>query len=696
MPLDTSAAAGIRGEYVHSACPHDCPSTCALEVERLSNTQIGRVRGAKLNGYTAGVICAKVARYAERVHHPDRLRTPLRRVGEKGRGLEAFEPMSWDAALDAVAEAFLDAEARYGAETVWPYYFAGTMGHVQRDGINRLRHAKKYARQHSTICTTLPEAGWVAGVGAKAGVDAREMQRSDLIVVWGGNPVSTQVNVMTHIARARKARGAKLVVIDPYRTGTAEQADLHLPVKPGTDGALAAAVIHVLLTEGYADRDYLARYTDWDAATEAHFAGTTPDWAAALTGLSTDDIVGFARLYGQTRRSYIRVGYGFARSRNGAANLHAVSCLPAVTGAWQYEGGGALWGNGAIYHLDKTLIEGLDCLDKSVRCLDQSRFGPVLTGDPRDLGDGPPVTALLVQNTNPAVVCPETRKCLEGLARDDLFTCVHEQFMTETAAMADIVLPATTFLEHDDYYTASGHTFLQATKAVIEPLPECRSNHEVICGLAKRVGAEHPGFEMSAWDLIEATYAASGHPPAEQVWSGHWLDCAEPFDEAHFLGGFPHPDQRFHFRPDWSAVGRDHAAMPALPGHMPAIDAADDAHPFRLVAAPARTFLNSTFTETPGSLAREQRPTVLVHPETCRALGVAEGDRVRMGNRQGSLAIHVQEFDGLQPDVVVVESIWPNAAFEEGIGINLLVSADPGPPRGGAVFHDTAVWIRAL
>ncbi len=690
MPLDAKTAS----EWVHSTCPHDCPSTCALEVERLAGGRIGRVRGAGGNPYTEGVICAKVARYAERVHHPDRLTRPLRRVGEKGRGIESFEEVSWEAALDETAEALLKAEQRFGAETVWPYFYAGTMGHVQRDGIERLRHAKGYSRQWSTVCTTLAESGWLAGVGVKAGVDTREIAQSDVIVVWGGNPVNTQVNVMSHIAKARKARGAKLVVVDPYRTGTAQQADLHLMPKPGTDGALAAAVGHVLLRDGLADRDYLGRLSDWDAEIEAHYAAATPAWAAAITGVAVQEIEGFARLYGSTRRSFIRVGYGFSRSRNGAANVHAVSCLPTITGAWQVEGGGALWGNGAIYHLDKTLIEGLDRLDKSVRSLDQSRFGPILTGDRRDLGAGPPVTALFIQNTNPAVICPESAKCLEGLARDDLFTCVHEQFMTETAAMADIVLPATTFLEHDDYYTASGHTFLQVAKAVIPPLPECRSNHEVVCALAERVGAEHPGFEMTAWELIAATFEASGHPSAEQVWREHWLDCAEPFEKAHFLDGFAQPDGRFHFRADWRRVGRDAEAMPALPGHWETIDAADADHPFRMVTAPARSYLNTSFTETPGSRKREGRPTVFLHPETCGRLAIADGARVRIGNRLGSVVLHAQVFDGLQPDVLVVESIWPNSAFEEGRGINTLVSADAGAPRGGAVYHDTAVWLR--
>jgi len=690
MPLDASA----KTEIVHSACPHDCPSTCALEVERLSPTRVGKLRGARDNPYTAGVICAKVARYAERVHHPDRLKTPLRRIGEKGAGAAAFAPLGWDDALDAVAEGLLKAEQRHGAEAVWPYFYAGTMGLVQRDGIERLRHAKRYSRQHSTICTCLADAGWLAGAGARRGVDSREIAKADLIVVWGGNPVSTQVNVMTHIARARKARGAKLVVVDPYRTGTAQQADVHLMPKPGTDGALAAAVIHVLLAEGFADRDYLARLTDWDDEMEAHFAARDPEWAAAISGVPAEQIVAFARLYGATRRSFVRIGYGFSRSRNGAANLHAVSCLPAVTGAWRYEGGGALYANTAVYPLDRTLIEGRDRLDKSVRCLDQSRIGPILCGDTRDLGDGPPVAALFVQNTNPMMVCPETHKVRAGFARDDLFICVHEQFLTETAAMADIVLPATMFLEHDDIYTGSGHSFLQVTRKVIDPYAECRSNHRVICALAARLGAEHPGFAMSEWEIIDATLAASGLPDADSFYARHWLDFALPFETAHFLDGFGHGDGRFHFRPDWAAVGRDPAPMPRLPDHCAIVDAADAEHPFRMVTAPARTFLNSTFTETPGSRAREVRPTIMIHPTACTRLGIAEGDRVRIGNRLGSVVLHAKPFDGLQPDVVVVESIWPNAAFEEGIGINSLVSADPGPPRGGAVFHDTAIWVR--
>ena len=691
MPLD----------IVHTVCPHDCPSACALAVERIKpapaeagGARIGRVRGAEGQSYTQGVVCAKVARYAERQHHPERLSVPLRRVGEKGRGRDAFVEVSWDDALDEVAERLTRAAQHHGPETVWPYYYAGTMGRVQRDGINRLRHAMSYSGELLTICNFLTDAGWLAGVGAKRGIDAREIARSDLIVVWGGNPVSTQINVMTHIAQARKERGAKLVVVDPYRTGTAEVADLHLAPLPGTDGALACAVMHVLFREGYADRAYLMRYADDPAGLEAHLATRDPLWASRITGLSEAEIVEFARLYGRSRRSYIRFGYGFSRSRNGAAQMFAATCLPTVTGAWQYEGGGAHYSNHGALPLDLTLIEGLDVVDPATRSLDQSRIGPVLTGDKRDLGDGPPVTALFIQNTNPIVVAPESGLVHQGFRRDDLFVCVHEQFLTETAAMADIVLPATTFLEHDDIYTAGGHHFLQIGRAMLPPHGECRSNHQVICGLAERLGARHPGFRMSAFELIEHTLRASGLPGPEEFEEGVWLDCWPGFETGHFLDGFGHRDGKFHFRADWPALGAEHQALPVFPDHVAVIDDGDPARPFRLVPAPSRSFLNTSFNNLAAGIAREGRPTALVHPDMLAALGIADGERIRIGNAKGSVVLHARAFDGLQRRVVIVEGLWPNHAFEEGVGINLLTSADPGLPGGGAVFHDTSVWLR--
>ena len=678
-----------------TVCPHDCPSTCALEVEVLDRTRIGAVRGAADNSYTQGVICAKVARYAERVHHPGRLTQPLIRTGAKGSG--AFREASWNEALDRTAEALIDVAARHGPEAVWPYYFAGTMGLVQRDGINRLRHVMRYSRQHNTICSTVCESGWIAGAGRYGGPNPQEMRDSDLIVMWGGNPVSTQVNVMTHVTRARKQRGAPFVVIDPYRTPSAVSADFHLAPRPGTDGALACAVMHVAFRDGYADRPYMAQYADCPDRLEAHLRDRGPAWASAITGLDVAHIEKFAALYGRTDRAFIRVGYGFARSRNGSANLHAVTCLPTVTGKWRHKGGGAFWNNRGtgIYHWDKTLIEGLDARDPTIREMDMSRIGAVLTGDPAELGDGPPVHALFIQNTNPVVVAPDSNRVRRGFLRDDLFVCVHEQFMTETAALADVVLPATMFLEHDDLYGAGGHTHLQVGPKLIDPPGECRSNHEVLQGLAQRLGARHEGFDVTAMQMVDATLRASGWPGAEEVIARRWIDADEGFERSHFLTGFGFADGRFRFAPDWAAIGPHHAGMPALPDHWAATDEATPEHPFRLVAAPARNFLNTSFTETPGSRKREGRPSVLVHPDDAARLGIAEGDRVTLGNTRGAVTLHARIVGGMQPGVVVVESVWPHNDFGNGIGINALTSDEPAAPNGGAVFHDTAVWMRS-
>lgn len=681
-----------------TACPHDCPSTCALDVELIDGHTIGRVHGAKDNDYTAGVICAKVARYAERQHHPERLLHPLRRIGAKGSG--SFAPISWDDALDLVAENFLKAEQKHGAEAVWPYYYAGTMGLVMRDGINRLRHAKKYSGFHSTICVNPAYSGFAAGTGLVAGPDPREMAKSDLVVIWGTNAVNTQVNVMTHAVRARKERGAKIAAVDIYMNGTMEQADLAVLVKPGTDAALACAAMHCLFRDGKADWDYLNRYTDVPRELEEHLRTRDPAWASAITGTPVETIEAFAALIGERKRAYFRLGYGFSRSRNGAANMHAASCIAAVTGAWALEGGGAFHGNADIYKFDKTEIEGLDRFDRSVRMLDQSRIGAILTGDAEALQGGGPVTALIIQNTNPMSVAPDQTPVKRGFAREDLFTCVHEQFMTETAKMADVVLPATTFLEHDDIYRGGGHQYIILGPKLVEPPGECRNNHEVICGLARRLGAEHPGFKASPRELIDRMLRASKRGTLEDLEANRWIDCQPPFEKSHYLDGFTWPDGKFRFKPDWDNVpfrspykSGPVGDMPRLPDHWNSIEEADERHPFRLATSPARGFLNSTFNETPTSLAQEKRPTVMIHPHDAATLGIDDGDYVTMGNMRGEVRLHARLFEGVRRGVLIAESIWPNAAYADGCGINTLTGADPIAPFGGAAFHDNKVWI---
>ncbi|BCH60071.1 dehydrogenase [Agrobacterium vitis] len=696
----------LKTSVGHTACPHDCPSTCALEVDLTPDGRIGRMRGARDNSYTAGVICAKVARYTERLYHPDRLMVPQRRKGAKGAG--SWQEISWDAALDEIANAFVKAEQLHGSEAVWPYFYAGTMGQVQRDSIERLRHAKKYSGFFGSICTNLAWTGYVMGTGTLRGPDPREMAVADCVVIWGTNAVATQVNVMTHAVAARKNRGAKIVVIDIYDNPTMKQADMGLILRPGTDAALACAAMHIAFRDGYADREYMADYADDPAGLEAHLKDKTPEWAASVTGLSVEEIEGFARLVGETKKTFFRLGYGFTRSRNGAVSMHAALSLSTVLGSWQYEGGGAFHSNSDIFKLNKAELMGTAFVDPDIRMLDQSQVGRVLTGDAEALRQRGPVTAMLIQNTNPVNVAPEQRLVKQGFLRDDLFVAVHEHFMTETAELADLVLPATMFVEHDDLYRGGGQSHILLGPKLVEPPDTVRTNLFVIEELAKRLGlADLPGFGLSEREHIDHILAASGKPDFASFEQDKWLDCQPLFEDAHYLKGFAHPDGRFRFRPDWEGTPAPNkppramgslgpvAALPVFPDQMDVIETADSEHPFRLATSPARNFLNSTFAETKTSRDKEGRPEVMVNPADAAALGIGHGDVVQIGNRRGSLRIHVNITDAVKPGVLVAEGLWPNKAHLDGEGINVLTGADAPAPHGGAAFHDNKVWVRA-
>ncbi len=686
-----------------SVCPHDCPSTCALDVEVLDGKTIGRVRGAKDDPYTAGVICEKVARYAERIHNPDRLMYPLKRIGKKGEG--SWQRISWDEALDEIVERFTAAETEFGAESIWPFYYAGTMGHVQRDGIDRLRHAKGYSRQYGTICSMIAWGGYVAGTGLLAGVNPEQMADADCVVIWGTNAVHTQVNVMTHAMRAKKERGAKLVVVDVYRTATMDKADMGLVIKPGTDGALALAVLHVLLRDGLADRAYMEKFTDISPEFEAHVQTRTPEWAAAITGLDVAEIEAFAKLVGTTKRSFFRLGYGFTRQRNGATNMHAALCIPAMTGAWQYQGGGAFHSNSGVWGLDKSLILGDAMAEEKTRNLDMCELGPILTGDEKALKGGGPVKAMLVQNTNPAVVVPDQALAQQGLRREDLFLVVHEQFMTETAELADIVLPATMFLEHHDYYTRGGHTRILYGPEVIPAPGETRSNMFVINELANRLGVGNPEyFGKTDKEMVFETFARSGYEGLDEIEEKGFVERGLPDEKSRFADGFAWPDGKFRFAPNWLETQAkkgvdlvcDPSIMPKFADWWDINEPATGTHPFRLATSPARTYLNTSFNETPGSQKREGKPALMVHPGDAEALGLVPGGDVLAGNHRGEVVLEVKLFDGVQRGVVIAEGLHPNKAHKRGKGINTLIGSDPVPPFGGGAFHDATVWLRPL
>ncbi|OMP73630.1 dehydrogenase [Agrobacterium tumefaciens] len=688
----------------HTVCPHDCPSACALEVDINADGRIGRVRGANANTYTAGVICAKVARYSERIYHPGRLLTPKRRKGAKGAG--DWQEISWAAALDEVADALVKAEAKHGAEAVWPYFYAGTMGQVQRDSIERLRHAKKYSGFFGSICTNMAWTGYVMGTGALRGPDPREIGKADVVVIWGTNAVATQVNVMTHAVKARKERGAKIVVVDIYDNPTMKQADMRIVLRPGTDAALACAIMHIAFRDGYADRDYMARFADDPVGLEEHLKSKTPQWASEITGLSLEEIEDFARLVGTTKKTFFRLGYGFARQRNGAVAMHAALSIATVLGSWQYEGGGAFHNNGDIFRLNKAELMGTAYADPNVRQLDQSQIGRVLTGDAEALRHGGPVTALLIQNTNPVNVAPEQRLVKQGFLRYDLFVAVHEQFMTETAELADIVLPATMFLEHDDIYRAGGQNHILLGPKLVEPPETVRSNLFVIEELAKRLGIDHmPGFGLSARDHVDHMLKVSGWGDFDTLAEEKWIDAQPSFEVAHYLEGFGYGDGKFRFSPEWATgpspnkppknigVMGPVAQFPKFPDQVDVIETADGEHPFRLATSPARNFLNSTFAETKTSVQKEGRPEVMICSEDATRNGIADGDIVRIGNGRGEVRLHAKIVEGARPGVLVAEGLWPNKAHLDGEGINVLTGADAVAPYGGAAFHDNKVWL---
>lgn len=690
-----------------SVCPHDCPSACALDVEILDNGSIGRLRGQKQNTYTDGVICAKVARYAERNHHPDRLLYPLIRTGKKGAG--QWRRATWDEALDLVADRFKQAEQRFGPETVWLNFYAGTMGQVQRDGINRLRHAKGYSNQFDSFCTNTAWTGYAMGAGSVRGADPREMAKSDCVVIWGTNAVSTQVNVMTHAIKARKERNAKIIAIDIYQTATLKQADLALVIKPGTDGALACAVMHILFRDNYANRDYLNRYSDDPHGLEQHLKTRGPQWASAITGLPVEQIEEFAQSVGKTPKTFFRLGYGFTRQRNGTVNMHAASCIPVVTGAWLHEGGGAFHNSYSIYGLNKDFMQGAANADAGRRWLDQAKIGRILTGDVSTLNGGPPVTALLVQNTNPANVAPEQRLVVEGLKRDDLFTVVHEQFMTDTAKLADVVLPATTFLEHDDVYRGGGHSHILFGPKLIEAPGEARENLFVHEELAKRLGvADAAGFGHNALQHVDIMLADSRKKPRAQWGTDNFIDVQPDFDTSHFIHGFDHADGKFRFKPDWQHTpAPDRPAdrmgllgpverLPVFPDHVDLTENADADHPYRLATSPARNFLNSSFAETPTSLQSERRPELMIHPEDAADLRLAHGQRIEIGNTRAELVLYANITPEAKRGTVIAEGLWPNSAHERGEGINVLVGADSCAPYGGVAYHDVRVWVRGI
>jgi len=688
-----SSAAASAPIVVRGACPHDCPDTCATLVTVASGRAI-EIRGASDHPPTAGVLCTKVARYLERTYSDQRVLHPLRRVGRKGEG--RFERIGWDAALDIIATRFQAiAASPDGAQAIVPYSYAGTMGLLQYGSMDRrFFHRLGASLLDRTICATAGKAGWVATIGAAVGTDVERFAESRLILIWGSNPIVSNLHFWTR-AQEAKRRGARLVAIDPYRSATAEKCHEHVALLPGTDAALALGMMHVLITERLVDHDYVARYTIGYVGLAARAAAFPPERVAAICGVPAEQVVALARAYGTTRPAAIRLNYGMQRHAGGGNAVRAVACLPALVGSWRDAAGGALLSSSGTYPVDTAALERPDLVRGAPRTINMSRIGAALL-EARD----PPIRAIYVYNSNPVAVAPDSGQVAAGFSRDDLFCVVHEIFRTDTTDYADIVLPATTQLEQTDIHTSYGHLFAQANNAAIAPLGEAKPNTEVFRLLAARMGFTEPCFADSDDALARQAFRRDDPRAAGLDWDSLRLRgfqrLAVPATYAPFAqGGFPTPSGKCEFHSAaLAAQGHD-----PLPTFVPPRESAASApalaerYPLAFLSPPARNFLNSSFANLPRFLAEEKAPSLDLNPDDAAPRGIRTGDLVRVRNDRGSFVATARVTDRARPGVVVSPSIWWRKLSPDGANANAVTSQALTDLGRAATFYDCLVEV---
>ncbi|MGC4076803.1 MAG: molybdopterin oxidoreductase family protein [Rubrivivax sp.] len=671
---------------VHAACPHDCPDTCAMLVT-VENGRAVRVQGDPEHPTTNGALCTKVSRYPERTYHPERVLTPLKRVGPKGRG--EFVPVSWDEALDAIA-ARLKAIAARDPEAILPYSYAGTMGLVQGESMAaRFFNQLGASRLDRTICASAGSQALQLTYGLKAGMHVEHFADSRLILIWGSNSIASNLHFWT-IAQAAKRQGAKLVCIDPRRTETAEKCHEHLALRPGSDGALALALMHELITNDWLDHDYLERYVDgWPALRERALQWPA-ERAAAVCGLTVEQIRGLARDYGTTKPAAIRLNYGMQRVHGGGSAVRLIALLPCLTGAWRHRAGGLLLSASGWFagRRDEAWLQRPDLLaGRQPRTINMSTIGDDLLREASP-GFGPRVEAVVVYNSNPVAVAPESRKVVAGFAREDLFTVVLEHFLTDTADHADFVLPATTQLEHWDAHTAYGHTYALLNKPAIEPLGEARSNAAIFRALAERMGFDDPCFRDDDETLARRAFLADRVDLGSLERRG-WarLDVAE----APFANGFPTPS------------GKAIVDVPGLgvPDHVPNYECVETTpelaarFPLAMISPPARHFLNSTFVNVKSLRAVEGEPLLEIHPDDAAARGIADGAEVRVFNERGEYRCAAAVSTRARPGVVVGLGVWWRKLGRDGTNVNELTHQRLTDIGRAPSFYDCLVEVAA-
>ncbi len=672
---------------IRGACPHDCPDTCSL-VTTVENGVATRVQGNPEHRHTDGALCTKVSRYTERTYHPERLLHPMVRTGPKGSG--QFKRVGWDEALDLIAERLKNIAAR-DPQAIVPYSYAGTMGQVQGEGMAaRFFHRLGASHLERTICASAGGEGLIQTLGGKVGMKVEHFADAQLIVIWGSNSIGSNLHFW-RLAQQAKRNGARLVCIDPRRSETAEKCHEHIALRPGTDAALALALMHQLITHDWLDHDYIAQHTlGWEALRERALQWP-PERAAEVCGIPVQQITDLARDYGTTKPAAIRLNYGMQRVRGGGNAVRAVACLPALVGAWRQPAGGLLLSSSAQFPVNRTALHKPELLaGRTPRTINMSTIGNDLL-NPGSAAFGPKIEALIVYNSNPVAVAPESGKVVQGFLREDLFTVVLEHFQTDTADHADVILPATTQLEHWDIHTSYGHTDVLLNRPAIAPVGEARTNTDVFRALAARLGFDDPCFADDDETLCRTAF---GNTVDFQTLLDQGF-ATLPIPEAPFAhGGFTTPSGRCEFfSARLAAQGLD-----GLPDHLHNHELAgtSSAYPLAMISPPARNFLNSSFVNVQSLRDIEGEPLLEIHADDAQSRGIETGQMVRVFNDRGEYRCKAKVSTRARPGVVNGLGIWWRKLGPSGTNVNEVTSQQLTDMGRGPVFYDCLVEVAGV
>lgn len=674
---------------VRTVCPHDCPDACSI-LATVADGRVIQVGGDPHHPFTRGFLCGKVQCYPERVHSPERLLTPLRRVGPKGEG--QFTPITWDDALHEITTRWQDIMARHGGEAIAGYAYSAHQGLVNRNFTQALFHALGATRVNAgTVCDTCNGEAWELTTGTLMGTDPERVAEADLIINWGANLDTTNVHLIPFIDKARR-RGARLVVIDVWRTRAARRADCFIPIRVGTDTALALGIAHVLQREGLIDRDYIERLVlGFDRWSEEVVSRYTPETVSAMTGIPAQDVEKLAVAYGQARAPFIRLGQGLSRHLGGGTAVRAIACLPGLTGAWQRPGGGVLLATAGAYNFNFNAVRRPDLQPGVCRTLNMVRFGRALLE-----WQEPPLMALFIQSNNPAVTCPEQNLVRRGLAREDLFTVVHDTFLSDTARYADLVLPACTAFESEDLYRGYGTYYVQYGAQVLPPQGEAWSNYRLIAELARHLDLSEPVFRRTPQEHMAALLAVDEGPLAS-ISLEDLLDGAPRRIDVPALGHtfdrhFPTPTGKLQIAcPELSARG-----LPDLPDALPDLESPPTDYSLRLVTAPSHFLHHSNFEGVASLRRREGAPWAGLHPADAERHGIQHGQAVELYNDTGFVGLYAMVTDDVQPGTVVVEGHRPQSHYLSGGPLNSLCSDRYSDLGEGATYQSTWLQIRHL